>query len=48
MKEFFTEYGGMLIAMAGALAIIAIFYKTLLSGDGQFLSLLMGWCSHAC
>ncbi len=48
MKEFFTQYGGMILSAAGAFAVLAIFRQNMLLPDGLFVKMILFWGNGGC
>jgi hypothetical protein len=41
MNQFFQEYGGMILAYAGAFLILLLFRRVFLSPSGEFAQLVL-------
>lgn len=48
MKEFFTQYGGMILSAAGAFAVLMIFRQNMLPPDGEFVKMILFWGNGGC
>ena len=48
MNQFFKEYGGMIIAIAGTLAFLAVFGQSMMSQEGDFAQMLSYWGNGGC
>lgn len=48
MKEFFKEYGSIILAVTGTMAFFGALWNPLFSPNGMVAQLIRLWCGNGC